>query len=239
MNSGGSSTGGAYQLTATFTRASTGISYYIRNGAVYNSSGAVVSSSVSGIDFEPENSTSDNWVLRFLVSGIFSVQIAKSNSIDVFCVGGGGGGTHGGGGSAFSSLGRGGHGYSTSSGSYPQSFSISTNYGIGVGSGGAANTDTATYNTSVFAGTGGTSSAFGISASGGSGGEQYYTYFEDLDWWLCASDGDGGTANVYEFFDSSTGKQYCTSKTAVANSGNGAAQASAGSSGIVCIRNAR
>ena len=100
--------------------------------------------------------SADNWKIRFLTSGTLTFSNLKSaaDGIDVFCVGGGGGGGNG---SYTESYGGGGGGGRTATGRNI-SVNIDTPYGISVGGGGSAQSS------------GGTSSAFSISASGGNGG---------------------------------------------------------------------
>lgn len=98
-----------------------------------------------------------NWKLKLLSTGTLTF-IDDIGNIDVFLVGGGGGGgyDHGGGG---------GGGYTKTS----KNLSVLVNnpYAITIGAGGANGVH------DVIGGTGGTTSAFGVNAAGGIGGETY------------------------------------------------------------------
>lgn len=96
-----------------------------------------------------------NWRIKFLTSGVFTLQ--KDVTADVFLVGGGGGGFW------QSSVGRrgggGGGGYTlTQKGAV---LSKGHSYSIDIGAGGAVNAD------------GGTTTAFGFMANGGKAGKRY------------------------------------------------------------------
>lgn len=100
-----------------------------------------------------------NWRIKFLTSGNVNFSsLGNATTLDVFCVGGGGGGgyDHGGGG---------GGGYTKTS----KNLSVLVNnpYAITIGAGGANGVR------DVIGGTGGTTSAFGVNAAGGIGGETY------------------------------------------------------------------
>lgn len=122
-----------------------------------------------------------NWRLKFLTSGTlrFSYLGNGTNGIDVFCVGGGGGGGWGyrndnNEGSAGTG---GGGGYATTS--TGKSIAVNTDYTITIGAGGSSHPATATPTKS----TGGTTSAFSVTAAGGQvGGPNGY----------CATDSYGG-----------------------------------------------
>lgn len=109
-----------------------------------------------------KNGTTQNWRLRFLTSGNF---VPKWNmEIDAFLVGGGGSGTAGSGGG-------GGGGYTKTQKKI--SLTAGTTYEIKIGAGGAkVSSNDGAYNTGVSGKTGGTTSAFGYSASGGQGGQK-------------------------------------------------------------------
>lgn len=167
---------------------------------------------------EAQWSSAGSWKIRLLTSG--ALQVLKDGQVDVFAVGGGGGsisvvdGKHdsytGGPGYAVMEAGVG-----VSIGSYP----------VTIGAGGSGGTDSGS--------SGGITSAFGLTANGGSGANAY-------------GNGAGGTA-IGEFGADSlhTYCQISTSSTdAAANTGDGGGKAGkyvyyAGGSGIVIIRNAR
>lgn len=102
-----------------------------------------------------------NWQIKFLTSGNFTFSYLgnAASGIDVFCVGGGGGGNKG--------VGTYCHGAGGGGGRTTNSFGIiantNTSYSIVIGGGGASAGSEQT------AGTGGTSSAFNVSAAGGNG----------------------------------------------------------------------
>ena len=105
----------------------------------------------------------NNWRIKFLTSGNFTLtKSICSSSIDIFLVGGGGGGAAGGNANDFQSGGgAGGGGYVTTS--KKVSIAINTPYYIAVGAGGAGGSG------SFYAagGRGGTTSAFSLTAEGG------------------------------------------------------------------------
>lgn len=104
-----------------------------------------------------------NWRIKFLTSGTLTFSSSGNAVIlDVFCVGGGGGGA-GGYGPSYTGGGGGGGGYTKTSKGVTAN--IGTAYSVTIGSGG-----TPSYTQQTAAGSGGTTSALGVSAAGGSGG---------------------------------------------------------------------
>ena len=140
-------------------------------------------------DDQPITVSQDNWKIRFLTSGtlIFTSLNGAEEGIDVFLVGGGGGsqgvnvGTGGGGG-----------GYTTTE--MAVSITVGTSYDIIIGAGGSGSAD------------GGTSSAFGVSASGGRKNNG-------------ANGGNGGSGGGGYQHAESTGS--CTGGSDGGNGGNG------------------
>lgn len=108
------------------------------------------------------------FTLKLLTSGTLNIQENNTKHTDVYVVGGGGGGTSG----SYSSIGSGGGG---GAGAYLEKsleLKIQENkdYPIIVGAGGAGGVPS-NYNRGVGT-TGGSSSAFGITAAGGNAGQQ-------------------------------------------------------------------
>lgn len=112
----------------------------------------------------PITTSKDNWKIRFLTSGEFTVTKLNSwnGQLDVFLVGGGGGGAS----PSRAHSGGGGGGYTTTGKNIM--VSVGSPYAISIGSGGAINGD------------GGNTSAFNLTANGGRHGN--------------SGDGDGGSA---------------------------------------------
>lgn len=98
-----------------------------------------------------------NWRIKFLTSGMFTP--VKAMTIDVCCVGGGGSGAMG---DAYAGCGGGAGGYTETEHSIVLQENVA--YSIVIGAGGAAMSSLGRANT------GGTTSAFNVSANGGLGG---------------------------------------------------------------------
>ena len=115
-------------------------------------------------DNTPINYSNDNWKIRFLTSGELNITSLNGaeEGIDVFCVGGGGAGGSGNTGTG----GAGGAGGFTATG-LGVTIDKSVPFEIVVGGGG-----TGAYGT--YGGTGGDTSAFGITAKGGGGASANY-----------------------------------------------------------------
>lgn len=161
----------------------------------------------------------NNWVVKFTTSGTFTPAI--SSSIDVFLVGGGGGGGNiYSGGCEPTSVGSGGRGYAAS---YKKiNIAANTSYKITIGGGGRGEHGCS----DKSSGNGSSSSAFGYTVKGGNAASG-------------KTSGSGGSSE-YEFGDSSR------SKSTAGKGGRGSfccdgghSPGSAGSVGIVMIRNAR
>lgn len=190
-----------------------------------------------------------NWRIKFLSSGTFTPL--KDMTIDAFLVGGGGGGVRQ---TSRNYYCGGAGGYTTTRLSIV--LSANTEYPIEVGAGGpglstTSNTDSAT--------SGGTSSGFGASASGGngaqgaSGGSGGSGGGGRLSGSIGGSDGSDGSGTypgtgqgtTTREFGESTGSLYSTGGDAVTdsnntpadnNTGDGGHALAAGGSGIVVIR---
>ena len=175
-NTGGGGGGGSYYGGTTTSLGKTGKAggsgiVIIRNTRIpdYTKNNNIPSFSYTGL-FEVVNdndenisTTEKNWKIRFLTSGILTINSFNNSSdkIDVFLVGGGGAGGKSYG--AFGSEGFFGSGGGGGAGGYTAtykgvSFGLNT-YEIVVGSGGTAQNIN-----------GGTTSAFGFNAEGGKGG---------------------------------------------------------------------
>ena len=175
-------------------------------------------------------STGD-WKIRFLTSGtlIFTELNGAANGIDVFCVGGGAGGC----GAALyvengtTSGGKGGSGGSNAT-TLAKRVNTTTEYSITIGAGGAGGRYTASTGYS-----GGTTSAFGTSASGGSGLSTDHTTYEF------------GESSVKTYGSAGSDKSNIWASENTGNGGGGAYPVAGGNtgasggSGIVIIRNAR
>ena len=168
---------------------------------------------------EPITASQDNWKIRFLTSGTLTITALNGaeNGIDVFCVGGGGNGASGGGGGGYTSTQKGVILYA------------GTEISIEIG------------------GSGGNTSAFGITAkaganangfnggAGGSGGGSL----------IKAGGSDGGDGGTQASYTGGTGQGTTTREFGEENGrlyaggGGGAGGAGSGGSGIVIIRNAR
>ena len=167
-----------------------------------------------------------NWKIRFLTSGTFTVTKLNGwdGKIDVFLVGGGGASKQYISESTYAR--RGGPGYNGSVNDV--SVEIGTPYVVAIGAGGIAVSG-------QTSGSGGNTSAFGITKNGGSGASYN-------------NEGAGGSV-AYEFdgTDGKTYSRYCGARSAAQNTGDGAGvnvqyvETSLwnGGSGIVIIRNKR
>ena len=184
-----------------------------------------------------------DWRIRFLSSGTLTFLTNVPKGIDVFVVGAGGGGAvHVYGAHTVSAYGGAGR-----SSTQQASVTKGTGYVITIGAGGKSNAGhgggDAGRATWTYGANGGSSSAFGHSASGGTGGtgatQDNTVYGGDII--ETVTNGTGGSA-VYEFGGSS-GTRYALSGSSAYysnNSGNGGRNDSFnGSSGIVVIRNHR
>lgn len=207
---------------------------------------------------EPITVSQDNWKIRFLTSGTltFTNLNGAENGIDVFLVGGGG---NGGGGQDNSDTGGywsgagGGSGFTTT-----ESITIKAgvDYSISIPSAGgnaqafgktALHGNNGTSEQGGRGGSGGGQAGFGGSGKGGKGG---------VDGSNGGGPGGAGQGTTTREFGESAGKLYATGgdgasgytkapTNQVSNSGNGGGgggfrgNGSAGSSGIVIIRNAR
>ena len=197
---------------------------------------------------EPITTSEDNWKIRFLTSGTltFTALNGAENGIDVFLVGGGGGGPGSG-----TSYGGGGGGYTRTEKGV--AVSVLNEYAIGIGAGGGTSVN------------GGTSSAFGLEASGGykgvgsqggaggsgGAGEGYESIATDGANGAGSNGGKGQGTTTREFAEEN-GRLYASGGTGTnnhanknpiyPNTGDGGHCGGtyvAGSSGIVIIRNAR
>ena len=186
------------------------------------------------------------WRIKFTSNGTLHINNYRL-SIDVFLVGGGGGGSAGGGGGGYTKTYR--------------NFIINggVDYVITIGAGGAGKNDNG------MASTGGTSSAFGYSASGGHGGDGGSGHGKGGNGGSGGggySGGAGGTdgsagskgssyaggagqgTTTREFAETgatlySSGAAGNTTYYPPANTGNGGGKNCTGASGIIIIRNAR
>ena len=123
-------------------------------------------------DDQPITVSQGNWKIRFLTSGtlIFTNLNGAENGIDVFLVGGGGGGSRAAGGGGYTKTLK------------AVNVSAGTAYSIVVGAGGIAGVGNSKAGSS-----GGTSSAFGVSANGGKANGTASSY-------IGANGGSGGGA---------------------------------------------
>ncbi len=173
-----------------------------------------------------------DWRIKFLTSGTLIIT-EYSGTIDVFLVGGGGGtSTDAWVGGVFRWTAKGGGGHNTLASN--MSILLNTGYPIVIGAGGTGHY---VENTNDTAGTGGTTTGFGESATGGEGGETD----------ISIGNIDGTDRTAYEFQEESSdvyGRVGSTEwNSGAANTGNGGGGNSSGlfngGSGIVVIRNHR
>ena len=134
-----------------------------------------------------DSSNNPIWTLKLLTSGTLNISEMETTIVDTFLVGGGGGGGGGVGDNGGSSGAGGGGGYTTKSLNTP--ISVNTDYTVQIGAGGEGG--------SVGKGgsSGGKTSAFGLSANGGSGG-QCGSYGYGVDGADGGAGGSGGGAGT-------------------------------------------
>ncbi len=196
------------------------------------------------------NDGDGNWRIKFLTSG--TLVMSNAVTIDVFCVGGGAGGRNG----ANSTQGGGGAGYTkTESGIVLMK---NSEYPITIGAGSAMDSGARGGTTSAFYVTAGGGYPCGSNNGGGNGGSGGGTPGSSGSFRTGGVNGGNGGSNgpyiggagqgtTTREFGEASGALYatggsgnlCTPTPKTANSGNGGNFQSAGSSGIVVIRNHR
>lgn len=132
--------------------------FSIQNGKTYKNG----TETSSGLPFSIATGGTNKrlWEIKFTKSGTAKFLVFPTKAIDVFCCGGGGGG--------FSSGCGGGGGYTKTQKNI--AVNLNQNYSVVIGAGGSPKTmDFSKAGVVQAAGTGGSSSAFGVSAAGGYG----------------------------------------------------------------------